>query len=591
MKILCSINIRVIILGVTLLTFKISHAQIGEWIADQIKSEIMSELNPILNYNSNRLGDFGEFIWDAVVEAYSENEMAEKMGQLSTVDIDKSALTTITRRYPGYNSYWTTYNQISPLLSSRGNSYFRNLSNLRLNDMAKRKIAYYASAYVDSISANMEISSLSSVLNQAALDTVASFDRQNLNDSILKDINSNRALVSLFNHHPEVIRVYFNTLSIPALRSNLRHLFYWGITADAHKSKLPKKKKIIDPRRLLFVENEKEIEIKNGSDVIAKLNDDKIDVVDINILNLQGRPLTTYSFASKLWITDEHGRVVKTVQVCNKYTKEKCKQKSQLKASDIKSLTEPDKKWKNAYYILPEFGGPEVLLNSYFYDPSKDNKAALKEMKNMQKAGMKKSESYSRVTSIFYGNSSKIPTSIYVNSVKLENYGITGANPDPTIPENKKFNSRMAVEKEYKTDIFKAALAHNGVSDIEPTAVKSVENKEEKPTKGTSTGTSSTISKSHNTYTLKGKIDGKYAVTMTISIKGSEVSGTYYYDKYKRPMKIDGELSSNGRMILTEYEDQKSTGEYDGSFDGKVFKGSFVSYNNYKELPFFFKVN
>ena len=87
-------------------------------------------------------------------------------------------------------------------------------------------------------------------------------------------------------------------------------------------------------------------------------------------------------------------------------------------------------------------------------------------------------------------------------------------------------------------------------------------------------------------YTLKGKINGKYAVTMNLNFDGGTVNGTYYYDKYKRVMKIDGLIADEGPMYLTEYDGNKETGAYSGLFDGREFQGDFINFATGKKMTF-----
>ncbi len=91
--------------------------------------------------------------------------------------------------------------------------------------------------------------------------------------------------------------------------------------------------------------------------------------------------------------------------------------------------------------------------------------------------------------------------------------------------------------------------------------------------------------KSH-VYTFKGKIDGKYAVTMNLYFVDDSIDGTYYYDKYKRSMKIKGHIKGNSKITLTEYEGNKATGEYVGTLNGNVFSGNFVNFASGKRMPF-----
>ena len=73
---------------------------------------------------------------------------------------------------------------------------------------------------------------------------------------------------------------------------------------------------------------------------------------------------------------------------------------------------------------------------------------------------------------------------------------------------------------------------------------------------------------------------------MTLLINGGTVSGTYYYDKYHIVMKINGNITDSKNMKLIEYDGNKRTGEYNGEFNGYLYKGEFVNYASGKRMPF-----
>lgn len=86
---------------------------------------------------------------------------------------------------------------------------------------------------------------------------------------------------------------------------------------------------------------------------------------------------------------------------------------------------------------------------------------------------------------------------------------------------------------------------------------------------------------------LSGSIS-KYGVTMDISVNGSEVYGTYYYHSVgsKNRMTVTGNVYGNN-MYLEEYSpDGLNTGNFSGTFDGRVYKGKFTNYDKGTYLSF-----
>ena len=98
-----------------------------------------------------------------------------------------------------------------------------------------------------------------------------------------------------------------------------------------------------------------------------------------------------------------------------------------------------------------------------------------------------------------------------------------------------------------------------------------------------SSGSSSGID---GTYELKGKVD-KYPITMHLEIEGSQVNGTYFYDK-KGPdaqLNLSGRCDGNSLDINETDENGTPTGHFKGTMDDGVFKGQFIT-NKGKSMPF-----
>ena len=89
-----------------------------------------------------------------------------------------------------------------------------------------------------------------------------------------------------------------------------------------------------------------------------------------------------------------------------------------------------------------------------------------------------------------------------------------------------------------------------------------------------------------SSYDMNGAVD-KYPITMHIDIDGTQVKGTYYYNK-KGPdatLKLSGSISGT-TLDLNETDDNGvPTGHFEGELSDGVFKGVFTT-NKGKKMPF-----
>ena len=76
---------------------------------------------------------------------------------------------------------------------------------------------------------------------------------------------------------------------------------------------------------------------------------------------------------------------------------------------------------------------------------------------------------------------------------------------------------------------------------------------------------------------LKGSI-GQFHVEMMMMVGGEEVLGLYHYDTQKGGINLSlkGNVTGNGKVTVDEFTSSgKSTGRFEGTFDGHDFKGTF----------------
>lgn len=309
-----------------------AQGQIGEWIADQIKSkieeEILGRVNSVVNYNSERLGAYGNYIWDAVVNSKCESDLKNKALEFKNFQINKSYLDKVPKKYPDKDKYWTKYDQLTPVLNKHTNTYFHTKYDIKFNQVADAKIDKYAILYIDSLSSSSKIDSLESLLNPSVLDSLKLFSYDNeISGKLLEDIKDEGRLPIFLNNYPAAVRVYYNSILIPSLRKNISHLYYWTVKADSHRSILKKKKCLINPRNVKFSPVGDKIELYDGVNKIGYIQSDNLYVQDVNLLNLSGRPNTIYIFENNKWETDDCGRVINATQITGKNIKRNARKK------------------------------------------------------------------------------------------------------------------------------------------------------------------------------------------------------------------------------------------------------------------------
>lgn len=88
------------------------------------------------------------------------------------------------------------------------------------------------------------------------------------------------------------------------------------------------------------------------------------------------------------------------------------------------------------------------------------------------------------------------------------------------------------------------------------------------------------------TVDLRGEVD-KYPITMHLEIEGSQVKGTYYYDRKGPNAQLNLSGSCDGNTLdLNETDDNGTpTGHFKGTMSDGVFRGQFIT-NKGKSMPF-----
>jgi hypothetical protein len=89
----------------------------------------------------------------------------------------------------------------------------------------------------------------------------------------------------------------------------------------------------------------------------------------------------------------------------------------------------------------------------------------------------------------------------------------------------------------------------------------------------------------HRTY--KGKIGGKYAITMDLTKSGNELKGSYKYAGKHGTLTLQGTVDDAGAFKLAEYNDAGAqTGSFSGTLSGDSIAGEWSSPDGGKTLSF-----
>lgn len=77
---------------------------------------------------------------------------------------------------------------------------------------------------------------------------------------------------------------------------------------------------------------------------------------------------------------------------------------------------------------------------------------------------------------------------------------------------------------------------------------------------------------------------------MNITISGNDVYGTYSYNKYDKPLTLQGTMSGNFVQLDEIDKYGEVTGSLNGTVSGNTFKGTHLRYQTMRESSFSFTV-
>jgi ankyrin repeat protein len=88
----------------------------------------------------------------------------------------------------------------------------------------------------------------------------------------------------------------------------------------------------------------------------------------------------------------------------------------------------------------------------------------------------------------------------------------------------------------------------------------------------------------------RGTIGDSLRVEMTLSRKGADLSGSYFYTNIGKNLRLQGKVDASRKFVLTEFDEKgKSTGTFKGVFDviGGEMQGTWLSPDRSTKLPFY----
>lgn len=544
-------NKRNYIIGLLFLTPQLSSAQIEDMIEEQIKGYITKEAEDYIDDLSGGLyGKAKSFyydpigtIWESYIQSDVQRSVNEKAGQLKDFKVNEKELSRLRTKFGiGENMPTDQKTMFMPIRYGISESFAKSLikSNQSLSQMTNKEIL---NSYIDSLKMPLVYNHLEEILNQAVIDSVELFNNLNIKEKLINDINNSRGLAGLLNRHPEIVRVYANSINTN-LRTSTSHLYYWGVLADSHKQRQSKKAKIINPRNIIFEtmpDNDKVVALVYENSIIGTYSEVVIGIASPELLNLMPKPGCYYVYKDTHVMIDDLGRLLAARLSLN--TKGKTIKKTKSKFKDLAKCVDITN--KNDLYTKLLKKIKEQPSMAFIVDTGNQlNDKELSRIKKMMKKIQKEeTNSYIDIT-LSYESGSSVASAIKVEKSDTIEFAKT-------------------LELNYTDNCL-------GIK----------ENKQRKLLSG--------IRSIKTVY--HGSIDGKYPIVMNFNLLGNEeigdITGDYYYPKLGNTnrMTIKGNYKKNN-FVFDEFDNAgKKCGNFKGTISGKKISGKFKK--NGKEMPF-----
>ncbi len=544
-------NKRNYIVGLLFLAPQLSSAQIEDMIEEQIKDYVTEQAE---NYIDNLSGGLyykaKSFyynpigtIWESYIQSDVQRSVNAKAGELKDFKVNENELSRLRTKFGIGESMPTDQKTMfMPIRYGISESFVKSLTkpNQPLSQMINKEIL---NNYIDSLKMPLVYNHLEEVLNQAVIDSIELFNNLNIKEILINDINKSRGLAGLLNRHPEIVRVYANSINTN-LRTSTNHLYYWGVLADSHKQKLPKKAKLIDPRNIKFEtipDKDKVVALVYENSIIGTYTGDVIGIISPELLNLLPKPWCYYVYKDTHMMIDYLGRLLFARVSVN--TQEKTIEKTKTKFKDLAKSVDITN--KNDLYTKLLKKTKEQPSMAFIVDTGNQlNDAELSRIKKMIKELRKKA------------------TNGYIDIALNYESGSSVA-------------STIKVEKSDTVDLVKTVHLDypDSCQGIKETSLRE---------------TISGFRSIKNVY--HGSIDGKYPIVMNFCLLGINemgiVSGDYFYSKFgnTKRMTIKGNYT-NTTFVFDEFDNAgKKYGKFKGTISGKRISGKFIK--DGKEMPF-----
>lgn len=85
---------------------------------------------------------------------------------------------------------------------------------------------------------------------------------------------------------------------------------------------------------------------------------------------------------------------------------------------------------------------------------------------------------------------------------------------------------------------------------------------------------------------FRGTINDTWEIQLTLR-STEPISGSYFYERVKKPIPLEAQRGEDGNWIVTEFDDRKNgTGQFTGDIFGRVFSGTWMNEDKSKSYPF-----
>lgn len=540
-------NKKIYILGALFTASQTSSAQIEDFIEEKITEYAENYIDDLSgglygkakSFFYNPVGT----IWESYIQSDVQRSVNAKAAKLKNFEVNEKELSRLRNKYNiSENMATDQKTMFMPIQYGITESFSKSLikPSLPLSQMINEDIM---NNYIDSLKTPLVYNRLEEILTQSVIDSLELFNNINIKEILINDINNSRGLAGLLNRHPEIVRVYANSINTK-YRTSTSHLYYWGVLADSHKHKLSKKAKIINPRNIKFEaipDEDKAVALVYENSIIGTYTEVVIGIVSPELLNLMPKPGCCYVYKDTYMMIDDLGRLLSARLSVN--TQGKAIEKTKTKFKDLAKSVDIIN--KNDLYTKLLKKIKEQPSMAYIVDTGNQlNDTELSRLKKMIKELQKKAANSYIDIALSYESGSSVASTVKVEKSDTIEFA-------ETLQLNYTDNC-LGVKENKQRELL------SGIRSI-----KTV---------------------------YHGSIDGKYPIVMNFNLLGNEeigeITGDYFYPKFGNTnrMTIKGKYI-NSDIVFDEFDDAgKKFGIFKGTISGKKISGKFIK--DGKEMPF-----